>query len=108
MVGAGAELMEFPARGGKIEMAAVLEMLGKREITSVMVEGGGLLLGSLFDDGLVDKVVAFIAPIIIGGGRAILSVSGEGVERVADASRLERISVEKFDDDVMISGYVKK
>jgi diaminohydroxyphosphoribosylaminopyrimidine deaminase/5-amino-6-(5-phosphoribosylamino)uracil reductase len=105
---AGAELIEFPARGGKIQMAAILEVLGKREITSVMVEGGGLLLGSLFDDGLVDKVVAFIAPMIIGGSRAILSVSGEGVESVADAPRLERVDVEKFGDDVMVSGYVKK
>ena len=71
-----------------------------------MVEGGGLLLGSLFDAGLVDKVVAFYAPIVIGGSQAILAVSGEGAEKVADAPRLDRVSVERFGDDVMISGYV--
>ncbi len=103
---AGAELLEFPAPEGRIDIASLLAVLGERQITSVMVEGGGLLLGSLFDAGLVDKVVAFFAPIVIGGSHAILAVSGEGAEKVADAPRLERVSVERFGDDVMISGYV--
>jgi diaminohydroxyphosphoribosylaminopyrimidine deaminase/5-amino-6-(5-phosphoribosylamino)uracil reductase len=107
LVECGAELLEFPAPDGRIDMAVLLAVLGKREITSLMVEGGGLLLGSLFDAGLVDKVVAFIAPLVIGGGRAIMAVSGMGVERIADATRLERVNVEKFGDDVMVSGYVK-
>ena len=71
-----------------------------------MVEGGGVLLGSLFDRGLIDKVIAFIAPIIIGGAEAKTAVAGEGVDKVIDAIKLERISVEKFGEDVMISGYV--
>jgi diaminohydroxyphosphoribosylaminopyrimidine deaminase / 5-amino-6-(5-phosphoribosylamino)uracil reductase len=89
-------------------MEELLEFLGKREVTSVLVEGGGTLIGSLFDSGLVDKVVAFIAPMVIGGHNAILAVSGEGVERIGDAARLERVSIEKFGDDVMVSGYVGK
>jgi diaminohydroxyphosphoribosylaminopyrimidine deaminase/5-amino-6-(5-phosphoribosylamino)uracil reductase len=108
LVRCGAELLEFPAPDGRIDMSTLLSVLGRREITSLMVEGGGLLLGSLFDAGLVDKVVAFIAPIVIGGGRAIMAVSGEGAERIANATRLERVSVEKFGDDVMVSGYVRK
>ena len=102
----GAELLEFPAPEGHIDMASLLKTLGQREISSVMVEGGGLLLGSLFDAGLVDKVVAFFAPMIIGGNRAILAVSGQGVEKVADAPRLERVNIERFGDDLMVSGYV--
>ena len=70
------------------------------------MEGGGILLGSLFDRGLVDKVIAFIAPIIIGGQEAKTAVGGEGVDRVADSLKLERISVEKLDEDLMVSGYV--
>ncbi len=106
LVGAGAELLEFPTAAGRIDVAELLESLGKREITSVMVEGGGLLLGSLFDGGLVDKVVAFLAPMIIGGEHAILSVSGKGADKVADAPRLERLDVERLGDDLMVSGYV--
>jgi len=81
--------------------------LGEREITSILVEGGGILLGSLFDQKLVDKVIAFIAPIIIGGEEAKTAVAGKGVDKVMDAIELERISVEKFGEDLMISGYVK-
>jgi diaminohydroxyphosphoribosylaminopyrimidine deaminase/5-amino-6-(5-phosphoribosylamino)uracil reductase len=104
----GAEVVEFPALHGQINMGEVMEFLGKREITSILVEGGGTLIGSLFDAGLVDKVVAFFAPMIIGGRDAIQAVTGTGVERIAAASRLEHINVEKFGDDVMISGYVGK
>ena len=71
------------------------------------MEGGGILLGSLFDYGLVDKVIAFIAPIIIGGQEAKTAVAGEGVDKVIDAIKLEHLNVEKFGEDLMISGYVK-
>jgi diaminohydroxyphosphoribosylaminopyrimidine deaminase / 5-amino-6-(5-phosphoribosylamino)uracil reductase len=104
----GAELVEFPAPHGHINMAEVLDFLGKREITSILVEGGGTLIGSLFDAGLVDKVVAFFAPMIIGGHDAIQAVTGHGVEKISDAARLERINIEKFGDDVMVSGYISK
>jgi diaminohydroxyphosphoribosylaminopyrimidine deaminase/5-amino-6-(5-phosphoribosylamino)uracil reductase len=104
----GAEIVEFPAPHGQINMSEVMQFLGQREITSILVEGGGTLIGSLFDAGLVDKVVAFFAPMVIGGKDAIQAVTGTGVERIAEASRLERINVEKFGDDVMISGYLGK
>jgi len=71
------------------------------------VEGGGILIGSLFDCGLIDKVVAFIAPIIIGGKEAKTPVSGRGVDKIIDSIKLERITMEKIGEDLMISGYVK-
>jgi len=104
----GAELVELPSEGGQVDLKGLLKALGEREITSVLVEGGGILLGSLFDYGLVDKVVAFVAPIIIGGKEAKTAVGGEGVSRVADSLKLKRIKVEKFGDDLMVSGYVKE
>ena len=65
-----------------------------------------VLLGSLFDYRLVDKVVAFVAPVIIGGKEAKTAVGGEGVDKVADSVKLEQVSLEKFGNDFMISGYV--
>ena len=102
----GAELLEFPLAGELVDLEKLLKALGEREITSVLVEGGGILLGSLFDSGLVDKVIAFIAPIIIGGKEAKTAVGGRGVDKVADSLKLERVSVERFGEDLMISGYV--
>jgi diaminohydroxyphosphoribosylaminopyrimidine deaminase/5-amino-6-(5-phosphoribosylamino)uracil reductase len=103
---AGAEIVELPAAKGMVDPEKLLEALGERNITSILVEGGGILFGSLFDQGLVDKVVAFIAPIIIGGAEARTAVAGSGVDRVADSLRLERVKVERFGDDLAVSGYV--
>jgi len=102
----GAEILEVPSAEGLVNLEKLLRTLGQREVSSVLVEGGGKLFGSLFDCGLVDKVVAFIAPIIIGGEEAKTAVGGRGIDKVAESLRLERISVENFEDDVMVSGYV--
>jgi len=102
----GAELLELPLIEGLVDLEKLFRALGEREITSVLVEGGGILLGSLFDCGLVSKVIVFIAPIIIGGKEAKTAVSGKGVDKVADSLKLERVSVEKFGEDLMVSGYV--
>jgi diaminohydroxyphosphoribosylaminopyrimidine deaminase/5-amino-6-(5-phosphoribosylamino)uracil reductase len=103
---AGAELLELPSAEGWVDLEKLLKVLGERGITSVLVEGGGILLGSLFDYGLVDKVVAFIAPVIIGGQEAKTAVAGKGVDRVVDSLRLERLSVEQLGEDLMVCGYV--
>jgi diaminohydroxyphosphoribosylaminopyrimidine deaminase/5-amino-6-(5-phosphoribosylamino)uracil reductase len=108
---AGAEVLKLPSREALVDLEALLAELGKREITSVLVEGGGTLLGSFFEPFefhekcLVDKVITFIAPAIIGGRDAKLAVGGKGAERIADALRLNRVKVERFGDDVMICGY---
>ena len=102
----GAELLELPSEEGPMDLKRLLRTLGEWEITSVLVEGGGILLGSLFDHGLIDKVITFIAPSIIGGEEAKTAVAGEGVDKVMDAIKLDRVSVEQFGEDLMMSGYV--
>lgn len=101
----GAELLELPSEQERVDLERLLKTLGERQITSVLVEGGSILLGSLFDSGLVDKVVAFIAPVIIGGEEAKTAVGGRGVDKVVDSLKLKRIKVEMFGEDLMVSGY---
>jgi len=103
---AGAELLELPSPEGWVDLVRLLKVLGEWGITSVLVEGGGILLGSLFDGGLVDRVVAFIAPIIIGGKEARTAVSGRGVDKVVDSLKLEQVSVERYDEDLVVCGCV--
>jgi len=103
---AGAEILELPQEEDRVDLKRLMKVLGERGVTSVLVEGGGILLGSLFDGGLIDKVVSFVAPIIIGGEEAKTAVGGRGVAKVADSWRLEPVSVERFNGDVMVSGYV--
>jgi diaminohydroxyphosphoribosylaminopyrimidine deaminase/5-amino-6-(5-phosphoribosylamino)uracil reductase len=105
---AGAEVLELPQEEGRIDLKRLMKALGERGVTSVLVEGGGILLGSLFDEGLIDKVITFIAPVIIGGEAAKTAVGGRGVAKVVDSFRLVQVSMEHFDGDVMVSGYVAK
>jgi diaminohydroxyphosphoribosylaminopyrimidine deaminase/5-amino-6-(5-phosphoribosylamino)uracil reductase len=102
----GAELLELPLTEGYVDVEKLLKALGERGITSVLVEGGSILLGSMFDQGLVDKVVVFVAPIIIGGGEAKTAVAGTGVDKVIDSFKLKRVNVRRFGQDIMVSGYV--
>ena len=103
----GAEILELPEMEGRVDLRELLKALGEREVTSLLVEGGGTLLGSFFDLGLVDKVLGFIAPIIVGGKEAPGPVLGRGVERISEALRLERVRMRRFGDNILISGYVR-
>ncbi len=101
----GIEVLVPPADRGQVNLPALLHELGAREVTSVLVEGGSTVLGSFFAHGLVNKVVTFIAPMIIGGQEAPTAVGGSGVERLADAWRLKEIEVTKVGEDLLITGY---
>ncbi|MBN1946097.1 MAG: bifunctional diaminohydroxyphosphoribosylaminopyrimidine deaminase/5-amino-6-(5-phosphoribosylamino)uracil reductase RibD [Bradymonadales bacterium] len=89
---------------GFIPLPALLAELGRREIMSLLVEGGAQLLGSFFDGDLVDQVVAFIAPRIAGGGQAPSPFAGRGVERMADSVPLLDVEVERIGDDLLVRG----
>ena len=101
-----AEVLTLPAsRNGRVCMKALLVELGRRDVVSLLVEGGGTMVGSLFDDGLVDKVFAFIAPVIVGGNAAASPVEGRGVEFMAQALKIERGSMQAIGSDWLIVGY---
>ncbi len=101
---AGAEVVLLPEEGGHVDPAALLDELGRRGALTALVEGGGILLGALFDRRLVDHVQAVITPIIVGADRAPAAVAGEGARRLADAPRLSRVQVERLGPDVRIAG----
>ncbi len=93
---------------GAVDLAEAMAHLGGRGATSVLVEGGPTLLGALFDAGLVDKVVAFVAPVVLSGATAPGPVGGGGISAIADALRLERVRYEHAGNDMMITGYVAR
>ena len=104
---AGAEVWPLPGKGGRVDLAALLARLGERGVTSLLVEGGGVLLASLLEGGMVDKLYAVISPIIIGGSAAPTPVAGEGVAGVAEALRLARVRVTRRGPDIIVSGYLE-
>ena len=105
---AGAEVLQLKPWKTLVDLNDLFEELGRREITSVLVEGGSTLLGSLFDGGMVDKVVAFIATVIIGGEDAKSAVGGQGANRIGQALQLRDIKIERCGKDVMVIGYLNE
>jgi len=108
LLDSGAEVLECDGSEGRVDIHQVMTILGEREITSLLVEGGGVLLGSLFDQGLVDKVTVFIAPLVLGGARAKTAVAGKGAALISESLRLNRVKVENIGDDIVITGYTRE
>jgi len=90
-----------------VNLIKLMDELYKREIDSVLLEGGGTLNASALKYGIVDKIMSFISPKIIGGADAPTPVEGKGIQLMKDAILLKDVSIERFDEDILIEGYVK-
>ncbi|MFN2450805.1 MAG: bifunctional diaminohydroxyphosphoribosylaminopyrimidine deaminase/5-amino-6-(5-phosphoribosylamino)uracil reductase RibD [Candidatus Dormibacteria bacterium] len=102
---AGVEVLSLPGGAdGRVDLGALLTDLGGRGHLALLAEGGPTLLGALFDGQLVQRVVAMLAPRIIGGP-APAAVAGTGVARLADAALLGRVTVERSGPDLIVTGY---
>lgn len=102
-----AKILEVKERAGQVNLRDAIKKLAQLNITNILVEGGGTLLGSLFDEGLVDKVLFFISPKIIGGKEAISSVMGQGISRIDNAIKIKEIKFRRLAEDFLVEGYVK-
>ncbi|WP_234340281.1 bifunctional diaminohydroxyphosphoribosylaminopyrimidine deaminase/5-amino-6-(5-phosphoribosylamino)uracil reductase RibD [Gorillibacterium timonense] len=101
----GAEIIPIEGAGPQVDLTAGLKVLGEREIGSILLEGGGRLNGAMLERRLIDKIVLFFAPKIIGGSDAPASFAFDGFERMDEAIRLTRTSVELFGEDICLTGY---
>ena len=86
-------------------LASVLKDLGKKNVTSVLIEGGGDVLGQALDARLIDKVQLYLGPILTGG--PIIAFSGRGAEATVNAMRLDRVSYKRIGQNVRITAYPK-
>jgi diaminohydroxyphosphoribosylaminopyrimidine deaminase/5-amino-6-(5-phosphoribosylamino)uracil reductase len=88
------------------DLRELLRLLGEGDATNVLVEGGGRLLGSLFDAGLIDEFHVFVAPKLAGGAGAVSPLEGLGRDAIAEWPDLTDATVEILDGDVYIRGRV--
>jgi len=103
-----AKILEVKEKSGQINLKDMMKKLAQSQITNILVEGGGTLIGGLFDEGLVDKVLFFISPKIIGGKEAISSVMGTGITRIDKALKLKEVKLRRIGEDFLIEGYVNE
>lgn len=99
----GVEVIQFTGSN----LLEVLDQLAERNLISVLVEGGSELIGSFFDQGLIDKYIGFVAPKIVGGRGAKTSIGGLGLADISSAVPITGLSLEHYGDDICISGYPK-
>jgi len=101
----GAEIIITPELDERVSLKSLMKILGEREITSVLIEGGGEINASALREGIVDKVMAFIAPKLIGGKTAPGPIGGAGIEQLSKAVLFRNIQVSQIGEDILIEGY---
>ncbi|RAL26499.1 bifunctional diaminohydroxyphosphoribosylaminopyrimidine deaminase/5-amino-6-(5-phosphoribosylamino)uracil reductase RibD [Thermoflavimicrobium daqui] len=92
--------------GSQVDLEVVLQTLGDHGILSLLVEGGGEVNASFLHGNHVQKVIAFIAPKLLGGRNSPTSIEGENPEKMKESKELKDITIERFGDDLCIIGYI--
>jgi len=104
----GVRIIECPTQEFGIDLNALMERLGKLGITSVLIEGGSRAAASALNAGIVDKVAFFYAPKILGGDDGAPMCRGTGPELMNQSIQIRDIRIQRFEDDILVEGYVVK
>lgn len=101
------EIVPFSAQNGRVPIPLVLAELGKRGIKHVLIEGGGQVAAAALGEDVVDKVLFFYGPILLGGdGQAMIGTLG--ISQVAAGKKLHTVQVTQRGEDVVVSAYVHR
>lgn len=92
--------------GSGVDVALVLAELGRRQMTNVLLEGGGGLAGSFFDANLIDEAHVFIAPKLVGGKNAVSPIGGTGLATIAGCPQLDHPTISQSGPDIYVNGFV--
>jgi diaminohydroxyphosphoribosylaminopyrimidine deaminase/5-amino-6-(5-phosphoribosylamino)uracil reductase len=102
----GCEVLSLPTAKTGVSLPALLDELGRRRMTNLLIEGGAGVLGSFLDGRLIDEVHVFIAPKLVGGTEAKTPLGGLGVAKVAEALSLMNSRLEMLDGDAYFNGKI--
>lgn len=103
----GCEVLVLPERNGRVDLAAMMETLARREVVSLLLEGGGELNAAMLEAGLVDKVLVVLTPTLIGGREAPTILDGLGAGSLSEAWGLVDLHVEEVEGDLHIEAAVE-
>ncbi|MDR3566695.1 MAG: bifunctional diaminohydroxyphosphoribosylaminopyrimidine deaminase/5-amino-6-(5-phosphoribosylamino)uracil reductase RibD [Syntrophobacteraceae bacterium] len=108
LIRASVRVIRLPLLNGAIEVEGMLSHLGQNGISSLLVEGGGRVLGSFVESGLADDFYFFYAPKILGDPGGVSMVSGAPRQKISDCVRAHGIKVEKFGEDLLVTGRLRE
>ncbi|NLC58882.1 MAG: bifunctional diaminohydroxyphosphoribosylaminopyrimidine deaminase/5-amino-6-(5-phosphoribosylamino)uracil reductase RibD [Armatimonadetes bacterium] len=104
----GATILRLPEMDGRVSLDAAFRELGARGVMSVLLEGGGTVAAAALAAGVIDRVLFFLAPRLVGGREAPTPVEGLGVATMAEALRLERLRVRRVGEDLAVEAHVHR
>ncbi|OHB27376.1 MAG: riboflavin biosynthesis protein RibD [Desulfuromonadaceae bacterium GWC2_58_13] len=102
----GVETLVLDGPNGRVDLPALLVQLGQRGVQHLLLEGGSGLNNAMLQSGLIDRMMVFVAPKLVGGSDGFGIFAGAGVLRLADAPILTDVRSSRFDDDILIEGEV--
>jgi diaminohydroxyphosphoribosylaminopyrimidine deaminase/5-amino-6-(5-phosphoribosylamino)uracil reductase len=105
---AGARVLTLPEQAGRVDLPALMQELARRELSTVLVEGGAELAAALVREDLVDRLIFFIAPKLLGGRTAPGPLGGEGLARLHDAIPVHDLTLRRFGPDIALFAYVHR
>jgi len=103
----GVQILEIALKDHRLDLNELMIKLGQMSILSLLVEGGSRVAGSALKAGIVNKVLLFFAPKLLGGSDGTPIFKGKGPLLIKDAFRLKQVSLTQFDDDILVKGYLK-
>jgi diaminohydroxyphosphoribosylaminopyrimidine deaminase/5-amino-6-(5-phosphoribosylamino)uracil reductase len=102
----GVDVCILKEKNKSVSLSQLMKYLGRQEISSVLIEGGSELSASALKEGIIDKVILFVAPIIIGGKLSPSVIGGDGTARLKDAWKIKNLTVQQSGSDFLIEGYL--
>ena len=91
----------------KIDLNKLMIKLGEMKIDSILLEGGGEVNYSALESGIVDKLMIFIAPKIIGGKDSKTFVEGQGIDLLSNHFKFSNLKAEALEEDILITAYIR-
>ena len=103
----GAEVVATRSREGRVDLGDLMKKLGKKDLMAILIEGGSEINASALKAGIVDKVVMFLAPLLMTGTDSLCSIGGLSPAKLSQAQRLEGVTAKFIGNDLMVTGYVR-
>ena len=103
---AGAQVLLIESKNGRVDLRAFLSKMGEMGMMSVLVEGGGRVNGAFLDEGLVDKLLLFLSPRLMGDPQSPGIFQGKGFEHLKDSISVKDVKVKRIGEDILVEGYV--
>jgi diaminohydroxyphosphoribosylaminopyrimidine deaminase/5-amino-6-(5-phosphoribosylamino)uracil reductase len=104
---AGAQVVLVESKNGKVDLRSFLSKLGELGMMSILVEGGSQVNGAFLDGGLIDKLLLFLSPRMMGDPQALGIFQGKGFEHLKEAASVEDIKIRRIGEDILVEGYLE-